>query len=350
MSESIKEITRALEMTGCLQRGHASGEFLFTIKSKHYCIIASDQKIVSSVTRLDPGLTLGQRIRTRFARAFSVDNAARIKIVLCNRYKRIEEDGRLIPRDNVNNTGATAIKIHPYSCSNAQLSFQNNAAGLPGLQPHRLNNRIAPVNGRYRLRIVKDDGACLFRAYFALLTRDEVWLQHKTRKDIADVIVQNGEKNIIIQCIDNAITRCVEVGLFNEDSGGGVFRVALSLHSAPQAYRMATNIFNWCFVEQDFVLYSPVGLSDAIRSSTEAEIQHDNRNIDQQIEYAECIHQLDTEEFKDILRALCDIIFELIIKSLGIPTNPTPNFAPYLVLQGNHYNIMVPEGYFNAVV
>lgn len=157
---------------------------------------------------------------------------------------------------------------------------------------------------------IPDDGACQFRAAFALNHKDEKWLR-VTKDEIKNELKPH--KACIHGIIKDTVNYLDSVGMVPDK-----FKSFFSESGFEE------KIYNKTIETGDFTLYSPKGVESSI-----GEFQ-----------------SLTTEEH-EFLSILCDGIGEKIAHELNIPLRSDSSIA-YAERTGNHYNIIAPREFFNS--
>lgn len=159
--------------------------------------------------------------------------------------------------------------------------------------------------------ILPDDGACQFRAAFALKHKTKHWLT-ADKAEILNEIEKptNCYDSMIKKSISDALTQIIGTG----------FKLPHTFESAFNEQDFEDTIYNKTIKSRDFTLYSPSGIESAIDKSAS------------------------TKQESKFLELFTDIVGQNLAASLEIPLS-SQNSQGYALPTGNHYNLIVPIDY-----
>ena len=214
---------------------------------------------------------------------------------------------------------------------------------------HRKNKRVPDISTssssnkkNCKMYQVSGDGACQFRAAFALKYADDKWLsnQRTTLTDIMNELASEGPeettaesyKSRLIKNIKRSIDFTIQANQSNTNINVKTLLMLLDKKNC------AENLYKECITPTHFDLYKPHGVARAIcQSSPNPE------------SFLRCfLGDTSKDGAKDVVTQLTDSIGETIQQTFGMPLQPSEGHVGYAVLdQGSrHYSVMAPPDFF----
>lgn len=180
----------------------------------------------------------------------------------------------------------------------------------------------AICNDKTLQHTVPNDGACHFRALFAITSKDPKWLnsEQTTKSHVLNEINRQELETIIMGVIKESIDTVKQLGF--------TLSPPLSCFFAGEC--AAETLYGHTISSRDFTLYSPTAFEHLMNEF----------NPDSPL----------SESDKQFLNTLANGISQRLNETLQLPTSVNDKQQPYLKHDGeNHYNLVTPPNYFNEL-
>ncbi len=210
----------------------------------------------------------------------------------------------------------------------AKADKQKSAAALTPI-----NNAQMKKHG-FRIHDVSADGACLYRSAMAVRSKDQGWCQRYPNKKL----LEDAEAKAFLD--ETVRTQVTQGTLQSLEFCPWIIDPLLRIckQSGINFFDLGEHIYQHCYANGNFVLYSPDGIAD--------ELLPDDAVIS-------------SYEMKEALKSLAEIYGTKLAKSFGIPViTPTTKNIPEILKNNDavivwdeqklHYFVAAKDGYFNG--